>query len=109
MAERLRFLMCRPDYFEVSYVIHPWMVGNVNRAARSRAAEQWHRLLGVIAGLARVELVEPQPGLPDMPFTANASLMLGNTAVLSRFKFAERQGEERHFERWFASRGLAEW
>jgi N-dimethylarginine dimethylaminohydrolase len=107
MAERLRFLMCRPDFFEVSYVINPWMEGNVNRATRARAAEQWHRLLGIMASVTRVELVEPQPGLPDMPFTANAGLMLGNTAVLSRFKFVERQGEERHFERWFARRGFS--
>ncbi|HXM18096.1 MAG TPA: arginine deiminase-related protein [Candidatus Tumulicola sp.] len=106
MADRLRFLMCRPDFFDVSYVINPWMEGNVNRAARAIAAAQWQRLFGIVSSVARVELVEPRPGLPDMPFTANASLVLGNSVVLSRFKYDERQGEERHFERWFASRGF---
>jgi N-dimethylarginine dimethylaminohydrolase len=42
-----------------------------------------------------------------MPFTANASLVLEDTVVLSRFLYPERQGEEAHFERWFYDHGYA--
>jgi len=46
-------------------------------------------------------LVEPQPGSPDMVFTANAGLERDGVVVLSSFFHKERQGEEQHFRRWF--------
>ena len=104
MIETLRFLMCKPEYFGVSYVINPWMKGNINQTTLERATHQWNALVSAVEGLAQVELIEPQPGLPDMVFTANAGFILDDTAVISRFRFAERQGEEAHFERWFRSR-----
>jgi N-dimethylarginine dimethylaminohydrolase len=106
MTEPLRFLMCEPRHFEVSYVINPWMEGNINQTRLARATRQWQRLAGLIADRARIERVVPHPGLPDMPFTANAGLILENVAVLSRFRYAERQGEERHFEHWFTKHGF---
>jgi len=96
--------MCKPEYFGVSYVINPWMQGNINQTTVERATHQWDALLSAVAGLAHVDLIEPQPGLPDMVFTANAGFLFDDTAVVSRFRFAERQGEEAHFERWFRSR-----
>ena len=107
MSETHAYLMCKPDYFGVSYVINPWMTGNVNKASIERAHSQWNALMAEIASRARIELVEPRPGLPDMPFTANAGFVLGGTAIASRFRCAERQGEERHFIEWFASHGYA--
>lgn|ERR1700680_2143551 len=104
MTETLHFLMCKPDYFGVSYVINPWMQGNINQTTLERAIHQWRALLSAVSGVARVELIEPQPGLPDMVFTANAGFVLDDVAVVSRFRFAERQGEEAHFDRWFRSR-----
>lgn len=98
------FLMCKPDFFGVSYVINPWMQGNVNQTTLERAIAQWRALLSAILRHARVELIEPEAGLPDMVFTANAGLVLEDVAVVSRFRFAERQGEEPHFERFFRSR-----
>jgi len=103
MTETLRLLMCKPEYFGVSYVINPWMQGNINQTTVERATQQWNALLSAVAGFAHVELIEPQPGLPDMVFTANAGFVLDDVAVISRFRFAERQGEEPHFERWFRS------
>jgi len=46
MSEPFSFLMCRPDYFGVSYVINPWMTENVNKASAERAKTQWQRLAG---------------------------------------------------------------
>jgi N-dimethylarginine dimethylaminohydrolase len=101
-----RFLMCQPQYFDVSYVINPWMADNVNRVAHSRAHEQWLTLHRKVQDAAAVELIDPEPGLPDMPFTANAGLVVGDTAIVSNFRHPERQTEERHFERWFSDHGF---
>lgn len=104
MVPTQRFLMCSPDYFDVTYVINPWMEGNVNGASAEKARQQWQRLYEIIARRAEVELIPPQPGLPDMPFTANAGLIVNDKVILSRFRFPERQKEEPHFEEWFNSK-----
>jgi lysine-ketoglutarate reductase/saccharopine dehydrogenase-like protein (TIGR00300 family) len=100
-----RILMCAPHHYEVDYVINPWMEGNIHRSSRDRALEQWNQLYQVLQKHAQVDLVEPQPGWPDMVFTANAGLILGQTVVLSRFFHPERQGEEPHFQQWFEEQG----
>jgi N-dimethylarginine dimethylaminohydrolase len=102
-----RFLMCHPQYFDVSYVINPWMADNVNRVTRDRAHAQWSTLHRKVQDAAEVELIDPEPGLPDMPFTANAGLVVGDTAIVSNFRHPERQTEEQHFERWFSDHGFA--
>jgi N-dimethylarginine dimethylaminohydrolase len=52
-----------------------------------------------------VTLVAPQPGSPDMVFTANAGLAYRRSVALSSFFHPERQGEEPHFRRWFEDAG----
>jgi N-dimethylarginine dimethylaminohydrolase len=84
-----RYLMCPPAHFQVDYVINAWMEGNVDRADRSLATEQWDRLRCILAGHGTVEVVTPLAGSPDMVFTANAGLVLGEQAVLSRFLHPE--------------------
>jgi len=106
MSEAIRFLMCRPEHFDVQYVINPWMEGNVHKSSPETAAEQWHKLFRLLKEQAKVEQVPPQPGLPDMVFTANAGLVVGDQVVLSRFLHRERQGEEPHFKKWFAEHGF---
>ncbi|MBU6229665.1 MAG: TIGR00300 family protein [Cyanobacteria bacterium REEB459] len=105
MTSSIRFLMCSPHYYEVDYVINPWMEGNIHRSSLERAQEQWQGLYETIASRAEVDLVKPQPGWPDMVFTANAGLILGNQVVLSRFLHPERQGEEPFFKEWFEAQG----
>lgn len=100
-----RYLMCAPDHFEVAYVINPWMSGNVALCRSEVAARQWQALATLIGEVAQVEQVKAEAGVPDMVFTANAGLVLGNSFVLSHFRHAERQGEEAHFARWFAGKG----
>jgi lysine-ketoglutarate reductase/saccharopine dehydrogenase-like protein (TIGR00300 family) len=100
-----RFLMCAPSYYDVDYVINPWMEGNVHRSAKAVAAAQWQQLQEVLAGHARVEQLEPQPGLPDLVFTANAGVVVEDSVVLARFFHPERQGEEPWFQQWFESQG----
>src|SRR5271165_880129 len=101
------FLMCPPTLYDVNYVINPWMEGNVHRSSRQNAERQWEQLRAALVGLARVELVEPQAGSPDMVFTANAGLVRKRVVALSRFLHPERQGEEPHFRKWFDDSGFA--
>jgi ornithine--oxo-acid transaminase len=102
---RPAFLMCPPKLYEVDYVINPWMAGNVHASSRARAAEQWQRLYEEVSRVAEVELIEPQPGSPDMVFTANAGLERDGIVALSSFFHPERQAEENHFRDWFRSAG----
>jgi N-dimethylarginine dimethylaminohydrolase len=99
------FLMCPPKLYDVNYVINPWMAGNVHASSRTRAAEQWQHLYEAVSQIAEVQLIEPQPGSPDMVFTANAGLERNGIAVISSFFHPERQGEEPHFRRWFREAG----
>ncbi|BAU06599.1 bifunctional arginine dihydrolase/ornithine cyclodeaminase [Fischerella sp. NIES-3754] len=105
MTSQIRYLMCPPDHYDVDYVINPWMEGNIHKSSRARAVQQWHQLYHILKEHAIVDLVPPQKGWPDMVFTANAGLVLGDTVVLSRFLHKERQGEEPYFKQWFEENG----
>jgi ornithine--oxo-acid transaminase len=104
---RPTFLMCPPKLYDVNYVINPWMEGNVHRSSREQAATQWERLHAALSRIAQVLLVDPQPGSPDMVFTANAGLVRNGMVALSSFHHLERQGEEPHFRKWFHESGFA--
>ncbi len=106
MTDAIRILMCPPDYYDVDYVINPWMEGNIHKSSRDRAVEQWQKLYHVLKDRALVDLVTPAKGWPDMVFTANAGLVLGDNVVLSRFFHKERQGEEPYFKAWFEENGF---
>ncbi len=105
MTSRIRFLMCPPDHYDVDYVINPWMEGNIHKSSRDRAVEQWQGLHQILKQHAIVDLVPPEKGWPDLVFTANAGLVLGDNVVLSRFLHKERQGEEPFFKQWFEANG----
>ena len=68
------FLMCPPRYFDVKYVINPWMAGNLNKTDHSLANQQWQDFYHHLAQHSHIELIEPDPDLPDMVFTANPGL-----------------------------------
>jgi ornithine--oxo-acid transaminase len=98
-------LMCPPTLYEVSYVINPWMKGNLGNSSRRRAMQQWENLYAALSSLAEIHLVEPVPGSPDMVFTANAGLARDGVVAVSSFFHPERQGEELHFRSWFEDAG----
>jgi N-dimethylarginine dimethylaminohydrolase len=100
-----RWLVCRPEDYDVRYKINPWMdPGRVPE--KQLALNQWknlhHHLLRLGAWL---EYVPHASGLPDMVFTANAGLVDGRDVVLSTFRHKERQGEAAHFRAWFEANG----
>ena len=97
--------MCPPEYFNVAYIINPWMHGNLRKIDNAVAKQQWRSLYDVLTDHATVRLVLPQPGSPDMVFTANAGLVKGKRFIVSRFRYPERQAEEPYFGDWFMDRG----
>ena len=98
-------LLCPPDYYGIEYEINPWMDRRQN-ALPELARSQWAGLRQQLQALgACVHLVTPREKLPDMVFTANAGLVIGHKFIRSNFRFPERQGEQTHFENWFAQRG----
>jgi N-dimethylarginine dimethylaminohydrolase len=100
-------LMCPPDYYGIEYEINPWM-SRSRQADREIAAQQWQGLVAILTQLgAKISLLTPQPGLPDLVFTANAALIHRRRAILSHFRYEQRQGEEPLCAAWFAANGLA--
>ncbi len=103
---RFSLFMCPPKYYGIEYEINPWM--SIQRQAdRNLARRQWEELYHFLTDELRiqVELIEPVEGLPDMVFTANAGLALNGRFISSNFRNAERQGESRYYEEWFAKKG----
>jgi N-dimethylarginine dimethylaminohydrolase len=101
-----RLLVCSPDYFQIDYEINPWM-RRANAVDPVRAVGQWQALMTVLerdVGAA-LERMQPVQGLPDLVFTANAGVVAGRRALVSRFRYPERQREEAYFERWFREQG----
>lgn len=103
---RPRILMCPPDHYGIEYEINPWMNRSLG-AVRQLAFQQWTRLRDTLIELgATIELLEPQQGLPDLVFTANAGLVFGNLFLSSSFRHEVRAKESPVFERWFAQHGF---
>lgn len=103
----MQFLMCPPTYYGIEYEINPWM-SRSRQSDRQQAKTQWEGLRRLLQEqlAVDVQLIESQPGLPDMVFTANAGIVWENKFIVSNFRYDVRRGEVRHFERWFRSRGF---
>lgn len=100
------YLMCPPDHFAVTYEINPWMSISVPADA-DLAREQWTRLVTVLRGLgATVDLLIPQPDMPDLVFTANAAVVEGKRALLANFAHKERLPELPVNQKWLTSAGF---
>ncbi len=105
-ARQPHILMCPPVFYGIEYEINPWMKRE-RQADHDLAIKQWNNLLAMLldAG-AKVSLMTPVRGLPDLVFTANAAMIFQRTAVLARFRHPQRQGEERYDAEWFTEHGL---
>ena len=99
-------LMCPPGHFGVSYIINPWMDDQIGKVDRACATYQWENLRKILAQRADLVFIPPEPGLPDLVFTANAGLVLGDSVIVSRFSSAERRAEEPFIRAWFERSGF---
>jgi N-dimethylarginine dimethylaminohydrolase len=105
-ATRREYLMCPPTHFDVRYAINPWM-DPAKPVDQPLALLQWERLVHVYEGLGHhVELIEPEPGLPDMVFAANGGVVYGGRALGARFTFPERHAEAPAYLAWLRAAGL---
>lgn len=98
-------LMCIPEHFDVTYNINPWMPGNIGKVDQVLAFKQWYDLYSELSKYAKIELIKQDKDCPDMVFTANAGLVIGNKAILSNFKTEQRKKEEPIFAEWFLENG----
>lgn len=102
MSRKPTLLMIDAGHFEVSYVINPWMTPKAwsedREGHRREALAASEALVTALkkAG-ANVILADGVEGLPDMVFPANAGIVLDRRAILARFRYPERQGEDRAF------------
>lgn len=99
-------LMCPPEQYAIEYEINPWMHRD-QPSDRTRARAQWNALYELLMQLGvDVRLLEPQPGWPDLVFTANAGLIWHSTVFLSSFRHPARQGETPIDKAWFEREGF---
>lgn len=100
--------MCAPDYYACKYVINPWMVGNneAGRVSVEIATHQWRALFNAVSNHSNVLVAQQLESAPDMVFTANAGLVIGNKAVVATFKYPERQVETPAFDKVFRYLGF---
>jgi N-dimethylarginine dimethylaminohydrolase len=103
-----RFLVCPPAHFAVRDGVDAWSALRTD-ATESDAYRQWERfieLLGAV-GDVQIERIEPADGLPELTFTANAALIVGQLAVISSFRLQERRREQSTFRAALARAGFA--
>ena len=68
---------------------------------------QWQRLHDTLIELGhRVHLIEPHPDLPDMVFAANGGIVIGDRALVPRFRHPQRAPESECFAEAFAALGI---
>jgi N-dimethylarginine dimethylaminohydrolase len=103
------FLMCAPQWYDVDYVINPWMAGNVHRPSRDLAFAQWRELHRQLQQIADVRLIPAVAGSPDMVFVGHTAVVQHGVAALSSFACPERRAEEQPVRRWLSDHGFLLW
>ena len=104
-------LMVSPEHYDISYVINPFMEGQLGSVDKALAGKQWQALRETYEKLGySVAVIEGVSGQPDMVFAANQSLAFLNasgerTVVLSRMNSIYRRGEVQHFASWYEAQG----
>ena len=114
MSAKPLILMTDPAWFDVSYEINPWMRPTVWGADAARHAKAARKSFDALVAALRsagaaIDIIDGASGLPDMVFTANAAVVLDGKALMARFRYPERRGEEPQFRRAFETlkaRGL---
>lgn len=104
-----KVLMCPPSYFDIEYEINVWMHTS-DQPTGQTAAEQWQKLHDIYRDKLnwQIEIIEPIKNLPDMVFATDCCVMINGRALLSSFRYPERQPETKHFERWFSEHGYSD-
>jgi len=98
-------LLTEPTHYRISYQINPFM--HIDRQPNPTKARDEHA--AIVAAHVRagriVKLMPSANDCPDMIYTANAAIVRGNRAILSKLP-KERQGESGYHHSWLAGLGL---
>ncbi len=98
--------MSPPDYFNIEYSINPWM-NTSNPVHKEHAKRQWQSLKNTYLNLGlKVDVIPPVKGLPDLVFTTDHGVWIGDTFYLSNFRYIERQKEQKVVIPWYSSQGI---
>lgn len=103
------FLMCAPQWYDINYVINPWMAGNLHRPSRDLAFAQWKELNHRLQTIADVRLLPAMPESPDMVFVGHSAVVQHGIAAVSSFAHPQRQTEEQPLRRWLQDHGFLLW
>nr|WP_318211446.1 dimethylargininase [Streptomyces sp. SJL17-1] len=99
--------MCPPAHFTVTYSINPWM-DPTKPVDLPLALAQWEDLRDRYRALGHtVDLLDPDPALPDMVFAANGATVVDGRVLGAKFAHAERAAEAGAHLAWFRVNGWA--
>jgi N-dimethylarginine dimethylaminohydrolase len=91
----MELVVCNPAYFQIEYVINPWMKRNFKtKVDKFLAKKQWDGMCQAFVDNG-IELfkMQPVPTLPDMVFTANQGMFIKDTYVSANFRYQQRKEE----------------
>lgn len=76
-------LICSPDYFNVEYVINPWMEGQESVDCQ-HALSQWPALKQAIEQFLEkpAQTISSQKALPDIVFATDGGIVLDEATIL---------------------------
>ncbi|GAA2087178.1 amidinotransferase [Streptomyces albiaxialis] len=102
------FLMCPPEHFRVTYSINPWMDPG-KPVDLPLALTQWEDLRDRYRALGHtVDVLDPDPGLPDMVYAANGATVVDGRVLGARFAHPERADEAAAHRAWYRAHGYAD-
>lgn len=106
VATHKTVLMCRPDFFTVSYRINPWMHPE-HPTSTQTAVTQWETLHAAYVALGYdVHLIAPIDGLNDMVYSANGGFTLDGKAYGALFTYEQRAPEGPAYMAWLEEAGF---
>ncbi len=107
--DRPTYLMCPPQWYDVDYIINPWMAGNLHRPSRDLAFAQWRSLYDALHRIVEVRVLHPREGSPDMTFIGHTAVVQHGVVAISNFAHPQRQAEAQHLRQWMQEAGFLLW
>jgi N-dimethylarginine dimethylaminohydrolase len=101
-----KVLLCPPTFYDIEYVINPWMKVE-NKVDKEAVLKEYENLKNKYESLGLDVLeIKPVSGLPDMVYAANFGFVKDNIFVKSNFKYPQRQQESIHSKKFFEKLGF---
>lgn len=106
MLKTATVIMSPPDFFKIEYSINPWM-DTSNIVHKEHAMREWNSLKDTYTSLGlEIKIIHPKQGFPDLVFTTDHGVFIGDTFYISRFRYSERQGEQNITIPWYKKQSI---